>query len=476
MSLDDLIDQLIVEKSAVAAAATVKTAVTAGAPSSSNEIKQSFDELIKTATNQTDGAQAGVPAPANPGKVEVSPEVQADLSRLRQEVLALRNKVEVLKAENEALKSQPQVAAAAGTAPAAAVQAAQATGAAPAASASAFPWKRHVATVEDALRKKDVPIADCVLKVLADVREIIPAEPQVAARLLTQLATIRIEQNKLDEAQESLQKGLKLLEEAQQDKTLAAAFCYDAIAQCHQLREDYEQAEKFRRHGLVIAEASLGAEHPDSAFFRERLEELRRERSIAQIGADDQSKTVLDKLTAEYNAAVAETGQPPVTTETAPSDNYSGLMFDKYVQNGKNAITQKNYREAESFLKSAMEKADALPNADPRKCDGIKLLADCLLMNNKDQEAKETYEKCLTIAFKFIGWNDPHVAECLGALAVVTSKMNDLGTSKNYYKQAVAAYIVLHGKESEQTVKLEAEYAEFIEKVKQENKWKGWSQ
>ena len=457
-SMDDLIDQLLEEtiregtkpaQSSAQEGASVPTAVTP----SLNTTDSPVDDLIDSASSDV------------------------DINRLRVESQRLNLQIKLLRAENEALKSGVFAAQAGSTAagsvaapssPAAPVVAAPAVAAA---STLAFLWKRHIAMVEDSLRKKDTSTAESVLNVLVDVAEAIVVEPAARARLLTQLATIRIEQGRSNEAEETLNTALKLLESNGGHKTLPAAFCLDALAQCHQLRESFEQAEKLRRQAVIIGEDSLGAEHPDVAYFRDRLDALRQEQAIAQIGADD--KTVLDKLTDEYNAQPEESrGLKP---EDTVLDTYSGFMFDKYMLNSKNAIAQKNPREAESFLRSAMEKAEGIPNSDPRKCEGMRLLAQILESQNKDNEAKELYEKAISTAFRHIGWHDIQIAHALYSLAELHNRMDDFGLAKNYYKQALTNLTAGLGKDHETTQEVQAKFDNFLDRVKQELQWKGWS-
>jgi tetratricopeptide (TPR) repeat protein len=255
--------------------------------------------------------------------------------------------------------------------------------------------------------------------------------------------------------------------------TVAAAFCLDNLAQCYQLKEDYERAEKTRRQAVTIAEECLGGEHPDVGFFRERLDTLRQERSIAQIGNDESSQTILHKLTAEYHAAVA--AGTYVEPQYAVADGYSGLMLDKFIANAKQALAQKNAREAESYLRSALEKAQNVPENDPRKCEVLRSLACILEIQGKDNESKELYESALTVAFKNLGWNDFQVAQSLLALAELHSKLNDFGLAKNYFKEALTAYQATKGKEDEATKSVEEKYATFIDRVKTERQWKGWT-
>jgi tetratricopeptide (TPR) repeat protein len=339
-------------------------------------------------------------------------------------------------------------------------------------SAGNFQWKRHVATVETALRNKEIAVSEALLKVLNDVADVINVEPEIRIRLVTQLANIRLERGEYDEVQRTLTQVLQQLESGEDKKTVSAAYCLDTLAQCYQMQEKFEQAEKLRRAAVVIAEETLGGEHPDTGYFRERQEELRQLRSIAMIGQDD--KTVLDKLMDEYNAAVAA-GQPTEPPAVAPGDNVSGFMFDKYIANAKNALAQKNLREAEVALRTAVEKAETMPDNDERKVEGFRLMGSVLDLQTKSQEAVQFYERALTLAFKYKGWNDIQVAHSLRALADLHKKLSDLGLAKNYYKQAIGTYTFALGKDHETVAELQTVYQEFLDHLKEERKWKGWS-
>jgi tetratricopeptide (TPR) repeat protein len=254
---------------------------------------------------------------------------------------------------------------------------------------------------------------------------------------------------------------------------MEAAFCLDAIAQCHQQREAFDEAEKLRREAVIIGEELLGAEHPDVHGFRERLDKLRQDRNLSNIGQDEASKTLLDRLSDEYNAAVAA-GQDTTLPEQ-PSDNYSAFMVEKYIANGKTAMAQKNVREAESQFRLAVDKAEAVDNRDARKLEAIRLLAGILEPQGRDQEAKQLYEKALTLAFRYIGWQDVQVGHALCSLADLHRRLGELGLTKNYYKQSIATYSMTLGPEHETTIATQAKNNDFLDSIKEDTKWKGWS-
>lgn len=448
MSLDDLIDQLLLEKAPppTMRAATADPLATPNTAAPAGEAGASSEEL----------AQA-----------------QSEIHRLKTEAQKLMLQIKVLKAENEAFREQAMQLAATATAEQQ-EQSSKDSDLPQSMTNIAFPWKRHIATVEDSLRKKEMQVAECALRVLVDVSEAISVEPAARARLLTQLGTIRIDQGRIDEAEQTLTTAQQLIDQSGIGTTLAAAFCLDALAQCNQLRQNYEAAEKLRRQAVIVAEDLLGGEHPDCGYFRDRLDLLRQERSVAQIGGDEDSKTILDLLTAEYNAAVAAGAD--TTAPVTAADGYASLMFDKFISNGKNALAQKNLREAESYLRSALEKSDGVPSNDPKKCEGIRMLAGVLEAQGKDNESKELYERALTIAFKHLGWQDVQIAHCLFALAELHNKLDDFGKAKNYYQQAVVNFQATLGREHETTKAAEEKYAGFLDRLKTERQWKGWSQ
>ena len=447
MSIDDLLDSLIEERAASAPIATAKPA-----------------EQTETAS-QASGLRESGPGESDPQEV----------LQLRNQLQALCQDLNSLRAENDQLKSERRSL----TQPAAsnsAVSDADAVASSPgmAADQVPFPWKRHISTVEDCLRAKELRSGEAILKVLVDASQAISCEPSARVRLMTQLGRIRVERGELDEGLNTLTEAMKLIESSGSRNSMDAAFCLDAIAQCHHQRESFEEAEKLRRQAVVIGEELLGAEHPDVHGFRERLDKLRQDRNMANIGQDEASKTVLDRLSDAYNAAVAA-GEDPTPPEQ-PSDNYSAFMVEKFIANGKTALSQKNIREAESQFRLAVDKAEAVDNRDARKLEAIRLLAGILESQNRDQEAKQLFERALTMAFRYIGWNDIQVAHALQSLADLHRKLGDVGLTKNYYKQCVATYSMTLGAEHETTVAAQAKYSDFLDSMKEETKWKGWSQ
>lgn len=497
MSLDDLLDRLIAEKAPPAT--TAAPATFEAPPASGDKIGESLSKLIKSAAAEHGSETLGAPPrdgdagfgggggnnshlatllqQANERSLQQGHQLQA----VQEELLAKTEQYNVLKDKTRLLVGEFQklresiangTATAADAAPPPA-PVAQAAPAAPVAPVGNFPWKRHLTDVQQALNKKETAISEAMLKVLNDAAEVIAVDSATRVRLMTQLATIRIENKAFAEAQSILTQSLALLDASNERKTMPAAFCLDALAQCHQEQEDFDSAEKMRREAVVIADDAVGGEHPDTGFFRERLENLRSDRNIANIGKDEASRTLLSKLTDQYNEAVAA-GTLPVE-EIKPADNMAGFMFDKYVSNGKNALAQKNMRDAESSLRSALDKTDGMANNDPRRCDALRLLASTLELQGKDPEAREYYEKCLTTAFTYIGWNDVQVAQSLASLAELHARINDVGLAKNYYQQSIASYTVLLGREHETVVALSETYDAFLQRIKEDRKWKGWS-
>ena len=462
-SLDDLVDRLLVQQTQREAsenAAGLKSAASAGAASgAASQVGDSFEQLIKNAS------------------AAVS---EKDLAEKDAEIKRLNDELQQARAELASRVNAPSAHASAASSPEPSpVPAGDASGAPTTISGATFPWKKHITIVEDALRKKTIATAEPVIKVLIDVAEIVTVDIPVRVRLMTQLGTIDIERGKFAEAEETLKKAIGIarsVESVTQADAVSRAFCLDALAQCYQEREDFENAEKLRRQAVVLAEEALGGEHPDVGFFRERQESMRQQRQLAMIGKDEASKTLYDKYTEAYNAAV-EAGEPPAKPQDATPDGYSTLMFEKFYNMGKNALTQKNTREAETSFRSATEKSAGVSGTDPRKCEAFRLLGQALeAQGNKENEARQNYELALDVALKFLGFNDPQIPECLGALASVHAKLNDVGLAKNYYKQAVTASVAIFGKDDPKSQLAQQRYDDFVDQLKSENTWKGWTQ
>jgi tetratricopeptide (TPR) repeat protein len=474
-SLDDIVNRLLQERTEVESS-QAQTSQAAATPASSDQVQNSFEQLIK-----------------NAGAAAADKEAAATIAQLREENARLRQELQQSQQASgpatAAPASRPNAAPAEGGYPEAAAAGGGAAGGGVAGAAAAtdgggtaiaggapFPWKRHIATVEESLRKRAVQVAEPLIKALLDAAEVISVEIPTRVRLMTQLGTIGIEQGKLAEAEETLKKAITIArssEAATQADSIAKAFCLDALAQCYQQKEDFENAEKLRRQAVILADEALGAEHPDSGFFRERLENLRQQRQLAAIGADDDSKTLYDKLSEEYNAQLAAGVTPEAPVQ--PADSYSALMFEKYFNMAKTAMAQKNTREAETNLRSAVEKAAGVPANDPRKCEALRLFAAVLEAAGKDNEARENYEEALRLAFKYLGFNDVQVADCLTGLGRIHSRLNDVGLAKNYLRQAITAYTATLGREHETTVGAQQLYDEFMDRLKTEARWKGWS-
>jgi hypothetical protein len=494
MSLDDLVDRLIAEKTQpLASGADMPAGMP---PATGSEIGQSLSHLLNKVSadhGENDGSGAVLDDQTR-AKLAAFDQLQMQAAALQQRTKQLESDCNVKDEEYKRLAEQHNTLKEKtkqlvteyqrlrdGGAPNPNVQTEAMTGT-PAATADSgnqaaanFPWRKHLTVVQDNINRKEIAAGEAILKVLIDASEAMSAETATRLRLMTQMGTIKMDNGHVGDAEQLLNQAAALMDKTGARKSVAGAYCLDGLAQCAQLQEDFENAEKLRREAVVIADDVLGAEHPEAAFFRERLEGLRQERQMFQMGGDEGSKTVLDKLTDEYNAAVAA-GQTPEKPQLKPTEALAGLMFEKYTANAKSALAQKNMRDSESFLRSAMDKAEGISNDDIRKYEAIRLLAATLELQNKDAEAKQLYEQGLTLAFKYLGWNDPQVAHSLAALAELHSRINDFGLCKNYYKQAIAAYSVVLGNDDPKVLELKNKYEEFILRVKEERKWKGWSQ
>jgi hypothetical protein len=158
------------------------------------------------------------------------------------------------------------------TAPAPAPAPMPAPVAAPAAStpvnAANFAWSKHIQTVEAALRMGDVHFAESVLALLQDISLALSADLAIRARLKSQMARVRMERKQFAEVEADLLEMVKQLNGTPHTKSMGAAYCLLALAQCYNYQKKEDKAQSAQRNAIVIAEAVLGASDPEAKCFR----------------------------------------------------------------------------------------------------------------------------------------------------------------------------------------------------------------
>jgi tetratricopeptide (TPR) repeat protein len=340
-----------------------------------------------------------------------------------------------------------------------------------------FPWKKHIGSVHTAIEKNQDAVAEAVLNVLLDLATVLPPDASAQVDLVSRLGYLQHRAGNVPAAQDRFSQALKFAEDAGLSEDQCISFCLDGLADCHQSNEDFDQAEKLRQRAVVIAENTLGSEHPSSGYLKEKLQACREERNIAILGKDEASKTLFDKLCEQQQAAppVIEDPLAPPPAAAEGDDKFAVFMWEKFISNGNKELAQKNLRDAEGAFKSAVEKSDQLKASDPRRCETLCLLAHVLEQQGKIDEAIASYEKALTIAFNHIGGNSAESARCMQMLGDVFSNKDEFGLAKNYYKQASNAFIISVGRQHPDAVTAQEKLTGLIARVKEEKKWGGWA-
>jgi len=382
-------------------------------------------------------------------------------------------------------------------------------------STSAVPWKQRMAEAESAQKNGDVDTAEAILEELNILAQTVAIEIPVRMRLVTQLATIRMDRGKVDEARELLTETLNVVKTTEFKKDIATAFCLDLLAQCFRLHNEFDEAEHSYCSAILIAEKALGKEHPGTEYFRRRQETFRQEHIKSLIdppgskssqpikpeaiepeaapppaeskpiqveareseeteqeetqsnASQEENRTILDKLIQDSSAA-AGAEKSPQSSAIAISDPVSTTMVDKHLTNAKNFLNRGDVREAEFSVRSAMEKSGSLADSDERKSEILRFMAMIRDKQGKSAEAMELYEQALTTAFIHLGHSHIQVAHCLKDLAELQVKQDQLNLAKSYYRQAILLYTSTLGDTHQTTVELRTAYENFLDDLKEE--------
>lgn len=334
-----------------------------------------------------------------------------------------------------------------------------------------FPWTKHIGSVQSAIEKGNDILAEGVLNVLLDVAVQVPVDLSVRIALMARLGCLEQRKGNTQAALKNFNEGMQLAADNGLSEDSSVAACLDGLADVHQADGDFDAAQECRRKSVVIAEATLGGEHPQTAYLRERLHKLRSERDLAMLGRD--VKTLFDLLAEQLQSGFVEA--EPTNIEDRTDENVAGYLWDKYIANGQKELLQKNLRDAEGAFRSAVERSQHFKADDPRRCESLRLLAHVLEEMGKGDEACSCYEKALIVAFRQIGPNSAESARCMEMLGDLFNRKDEFALAKNYYVQAGNAYILSLGRQHPDVLSTQEKLNGLLSKVKEENKWTGWS-
>lgn len=131
-------------------------------------------------------------------------------------------------------------------------------------------WYKHIQGVESAMRIGDMHFADSLLCLLLETAKAVSAEENVVARLTSMEARILMDRKSYSQAQKLLEDTIRNLQ-GKNEKDIAAAYCWRALAQCFAYQKNADEAEKARQKAISIANEALGDKNPEAMLFTEPL-------------------------------------------------------------------------------------------------------------------------------------------------------------------------------------------------------------
>lgn len=134
-----------------------------------------------------------------------------------------------------------------------------------------FAWSKHINTIEGALQMGDFHFAESLISLLNDTAAAVTIDPSAQARLKSQQARVRIERKQFTEAESDLAAAIRSLEGTAYKRSIGAAYCLHALAQCYQRQNKLEQAQAAQRNAISIAEECLGPMDPEAKLFKQKL-------------------------------------------------------------------------------------------------------------------------------------------------------------------------------------------------------------
>lgn len=337
-----------------------------------------------------------------------------------------------------------------------------------AAAAAEFPWEKHLTSVKIAMAKKNDALAGELLHVLLDVAQCMQPGGDVRLDLLARLGHVELRLKGSDVAKRRFESALQLAKELGLQEHPSAAYCLDGLADCFETNLEFTRSETARKKALAIAERTLGEKHQHTQMLRDRLNTLRQEHQADLYGSH--VKTTFDQL---LDREQQPHPQDSEQTVDKTDESVAVVMFEKYLTNAKKEIAQKNWREAENCLNSAVDKCNVFAKTDPRRYETLRLLANVLCEGGKSAQSRQCYEKALALAFDNIGAYCEETARCMDLLGDLYMREDDIVSAKNYYQQAISAYRASVG--LEKAGETQKKYNALIARIQEERKWQGWS-
>ena len=235
-----------------------------------------------------------------------------------------------------------------------------------------------------------------------------PEHPQVA-QTLNNLAGLYREQGKYAKAEPLYQRSLDILEVAANLNDLALLYHNQG---------KYAEAEPLYQRALVIAEKTMGPEHPQVAANLNNLAGLYR----------DQGKYAEAEPLYQRSLDILEKALGPEHLQVAASLNNLAALYHN----------QGKYAEAEPLYQRSLDILEkALGPEHPQVAQTLSNLAELYRDQGKYAEAEPLYQRALTIREKTLGPEHPQVAASLNDLALLYHNQGKYAEAEPLYQRSL---------------------------------------
>ena len=269
-----------------------------------------------------------------------------------------------------------------------------------------------------------------------------------AARLLDQLGTYFLQHGRYSDAEEPLQRGLKMREQLFGEQHLEVVHSLVNLGLLYYYQYQDTQAESLYQRALEISEQLLGPTHPALAVILDYSGDLyyNQDQYTQAESYYQRARTILERT------PEAELG------DVARNMSRSGLTYYK----------QKRYAEAETLLERAREIVTQISGADhPDVATQLTNLARLYHDQGRNAEAESLFQRALSIRERALGPWALAVADSLRYLAKYYQGQGDHVEAERFLNRAVT--IVRQGLALTNPFRIEVfrEYGDLLQQMGQ---------
>jgi len=242
---------------------------------------------------------------------------------------------------------------------------------------------------------------------------------EASAEYLEFLGTVARSEGKYDEARDSYERALAILEKARGPDHPDMAETLNSLGSLAQLQGKYDEARDSYERGLAIREKVLGPDHPVMTIWLNNLGIL----AFSQ-GKYDEAQRSFERALAIWEKALG-----PDHLRIAPALSNLGAV----------AYTQGKHEEARDLYERALaieEKARG-PN-HPDVAMSLSNLGTLARSQGKYEEALALHERALAILEKALGPDHPDVALSLNNLGTVAMLQGKHAEARDSYERALS--------------------------------------